>query len=81
MVVVEIIGAVLIVLLGLVIFSQVIIPAARGQLLFPYFRKSAELDAKLLELEQMKDDLEKVEQIQQAATEITKQQTDISTKE
>lgn len=34
MIVVEIVGAVLIVLLGLVIFSQVIIPAARGQLLF-----------------------------------------------
>ena len=72
MIVFEILGAVLIIILAMVIFSQVIIPAARGQLLFPFFRKTSELDHQLIELDQLKSDLEKAEQVRQAADEITK---------
>lgn len=72
MIVFEILGVVLIIVLAVVIFSQVIIPAARGQLLFPFFRTTSDLDDQLLELDQMKVDLEKAEHVRQAADEITK---------
>lgn len=74
MIVFEILGAVVIVIVAVMMFSQVIIPAAKGQLLFPFFRNSSELDDRLLELGQMKDDLEKVDLIRQASEEIAEHQ-------
>jgi hypothetical protein len=68
----EILGAVAIIIIGVIIVSQVIIPATFGRLLFPFFRRTSELDHQLIELDQIKADLEKAEQVRQAADEIAK---------
>ena len=61
--IIDLILVIVVIFIWLGVVTQVIIPACKGGLLFPVFRRQAQLETTLIELNQQESDLELINKI------------------
>lgn len=68
----EVISIIVIIFVCVGIVTQIIIPACKGSFLFPFFRPRAQLEDKLIELNQQESDLDLMIKINQQNVQLAK---------